>query len=57
MRPLNGMSKTIGRIGTRNIYGGLDGCEDVLGSVLSLPSKGGDVLLVALSICDVSGDF
>ena len=54
--PLNGTFKTIGRIGMRKMYRGLDGCEDVLGSMLGFPSKSGDVLLVALSIRDVPGD-
>src|SRR5579859_4347639 len=49
--------EVVGCFRLRKINGGLDGCEDILGSMLSFPSKRGDVLVAALSISDVSGDF
>ena len=55
--PLDGAFETICRIGTRKVYGSLDGRKDILGSVLGLPSKRSDMFVVPLSVCDVPGDF
>ena len=55
--PFNGLFKTIGRIGMRKIYGGLNDCEDILGPVLSFPSKSGNVLVLLLSLRDVPRDL
>jgi hypothetical protein len=55
--PFNGSSKTIGCIRMRKIYDGLDGRQDVLGSVLGFPSEDVDVLIVTLSLSDIPGDF
>ena len=55
--PFNGTFKTIGGIRMRKFHRGLDGCEDVFGSVFSFASKSGDALIVALSIRNVPGDF
>ena len=41
----------------RKIYGGLDGCEDVLGSVLGFTSENGNTIVIPLSLRDVPGDF
>ena len=41
----------------REIYGGLDGCEDIPGSVLNFPSESGDEIVVSLSLRDVPSDF
>jgi hypothetical protein len=49
--------KTLGRIGMRKANGGLDACKDILGPVLGFASKHSDVLVVPLSLRDVSGDF
>ena len=53
----DGLFKSIGRIGMRKIYGGLDGGEDILGSVLGFAGQGGNKLVVPLSLSDVPGDF
>ncbi|MGB8633388.1 MAG: hypothetical protein WCD69_29110, partial [Xanthobacteraceae bacterium] len=56
--PVSGGSlKTIGRIGLREIDGGLDGGKDILGSVLSFPSESDDVFVVPPSLRDVPRDF
>jgi hypothetical protein len=49
--------KLLGRFSLRKIYSGLHGCEDILGSVLGFQGKCGDMLIAALSIRDVPGDF
>ena len=49
--------ESLNRFGSRKIYGRLNSCKDILGSVLGFPSKHSDVLVVALSLRDVSGDF
>jgi hypothetical protein len=46
--PFDGSFKTVGRVGMRKIYGRLDSCKDILGSVLGFPSKHNDVLVVTL---------
>jgi len=55
--PANCTFETIGRVGIRKVYDGLNGCKDVLGSVLSFPCEFGDTLVGALSIRNVPGDF
>jgi hypothetical protein len=55
--PFNGLLKTIGGIGMRKIYGGLNGCQDILGSVLGFPSERGNVLVAPLSLRDVPRDL
>jgi hypothetical protein len=39
------------------VYGGLNGCEHILASVLSFPSESGNVLVAPLSLRDVSRDL
>jgi len=53
--PLDRAFKTLGRIGTRKIYGSLDGRQDILGSMLGFPGERGDMFVVALSVRDVPG--
>ena len=53
--PLDGAFKTLGRIGTRKIYGSLDRRQDILGSMLGLPGERSDMFVVALSVRDVPG--
>src|SRR5215813_13621297 len=55
--PFNSSFKSIRRIRMRKIYGGLDGCQDILGSVLGFPSENSDMLVVPLSLRDVPNDF
>ena len=55
--PFNSAFKSIGRVGMRKIYGGPDGCQDVLGAVLGFASEKGNTVVVPLSLCDVPGDF
>jgi hypothetical protein len=48
--PFDGAFKTIGRISMRKIRSGLDGRQDILGSVLGFTSESSNILVVPLSL-------